>query len=162
MTPHIRLAALLLAAAASAPTLAEDTRQLVKMPEPAQQTMRQAMVDNVGALSSIIGLLADNKVKEAGVLAESSFGMSTMGRHMGMAGPGAGGGMGSGMGAGMGGGMGPGRYMPEGMRSVAISLHQNASNFAKVAEGGDRDKALAALQTVTSTCYACHASYRIR
>jgi hypothetical protein len=140
----IALAASAMISLASFPAAAEDARQLVNMPDAAREIMRQAMIENLGTLNSVIGLLGENKLKEAGELAESGFGRSSMGRHMGM------------------GGMGPGRYMPEGMRSLAMGMHTAASDFARAAAGGDRNAALTALQAVTNDCFACHSSYRTR
>jgi Cytochrome C' len=146
----------------AAPAFAEDARQLVDMPAAARDIMRQAMIENLGTLNSVLGLLAEGKLKEAGDAAESGFGISSMGRHMG-GGMGPGGRMATGPGMGMGlRGMGPGRYMPEGMRSLAIGMHTAASDFARAAAAGDRDKAMQALQAVTADCFACHSSFRTR
>jgi hypothetical protein len=53
----------------SATALAEDPRQLVKLPAPAEETLRQEMRDNLVALNEIITLTVAGKVKEAGVVA---------------------------------------------------------------------------------------------
>jgi cytochrome c556 len=52
--------------------------------------------------------------------------------------------------------------MPQEMHGIGMAGHDAASEFAKVAATGDKAKALAALQGLTSTCVACHASYRTR
>ena len=136
------------ALASALPAAAEDARQLVTMPAAAREIMRQAMIENLGTLNGVLGLLAEDRLKEAGELAESGFGMSSMGRHMDM---------GSGMR-----GMGPGRYMPEGMHNLAMAMHSTGSDFARAAASGDRAAAMKALQAVTANCFACHSSYRTR
>ncbi len=123
----------------------EDTRQMVTMPPISRAVLREDMIDHLGALNEILGLLAADKLKEAGEVAEKRMGRSTMGKH-----------------AARTRGQGPGRYMPQEMHAIGIAGHDAASEFAKVAATGDKAKALAALQGLTSTCVACHASYRTR
>ena len=139
------LAVLIVTVSSVAPCRAEDTRQLVDMPPPVREVMRQEMLDFLTTLNQIIGLVADNKLKEIAPLAEENLGSRAMGRH--------GGGMG---------GMAPGRYMPEGMRSIAMGLHASGSELGRVAAAEDRVGTLDALQTVTKACVACHAAYRTR
>lgn len=127
------------------PAAAEDTRQFVKLPPQAQETLRQEMLGNLMSLNSIITLLAENKVKEAGELAEKELGRGAMGKNATLP-PEA----------------RPGPQMPPEMHQLGISGHIAASDFAKTAASGDRDKALAALPAVVGNCIACHASYRTR
>jgi len=123
----------------------DDPRQLVTMPPIARTVMREDMIDHLGALTEIVGLLAADKLKEAGEVAEKRMGRSTMGKH-----------------AARTRGKGPGRFMPPEMHGIAMAGHDAASEFAKVAATGDKAQTLAALQALTSTCVACHASYRTR
>jgi hypothetical protein len=123
----------------------EDTRQMVTMPPISRAVMREDMIDHLGALNEILGLMAADKLKEAGEVAEKRMGRSTMGKH-----------------AARTRGQGPGRFMPPEMHGIGMAGHDAASEFAKVAATGDRTKAIAALQELTSTCVACHASYRTR
>jgi len=132
-------------AAAQEPAVPADPRQLVTMPAISQAVLREEMIDNLGALHEIIGLLAQNKLKEAADVAEQRLGRSSMGKH-----------------AARTRGQGPGRYMPEGMRNIGLAMHDAASEFASVARSGDQAKAYAALQQVTANCVACHAAYRTR
>jgi hypothetical protein len=127
------------------PVAAEDTRQFAKLTPQAQETLRQEMFDNLLALNSIITMLAANQVKEAGELAEKELGRGAMdkNRHLPFEAR-------------------PGPQMLREMHQLAISGHFAASDFASAAASGDRDKALAALPSVTGTCVACHASYRTR
>lgn len=129
----------------SLPALAEDTRQFAKLTPQAQATQRQEMLDNLLALNSIITMLAANQVKEAGEVAEKELGRGAMGKNAHLPFEAR-----------------PGPQMPRDMHQLAISGHFAASDFAKAAESGNRDKALAALPAVTGTCVACHASYRTR
>jgi hypothetical protein len=125
---------------------AEDTRQFVQMPAPAQAVLRAEMVDMLAALHEIIGLLANGKAKEAGDVAEGRIGNGAKSsRHVGMK-P-----------AEM-----PGRHMTEAMRKLAWGMHDAGSEFADVAKTGDAGKALAALPKLTSQCVSCHTAYRTR
>lgn len=120
-----------------------DLREFVEMPAKALQLMRQDMLNHLVALTQILGLLATDKLNEAAEIAETQIGNSARGKHRGT-------------------GMGPGRFMPFGMRQMGWSMHQAASDFAKIAKQGDTKQAYAALQKVSATCLACHHTYRTR
>lgn len=47
-------------------------------------------------------------------------------------------------------------------RQLSWGMHDAASEFAQVAKGGDAAKTYTALQKVTSSCVACHMSFRTR
>lgn len=127
------------------PALAQDTRQLAELKPPAQETLRREMLDNLIALNTILTLLAANQVKEAGEVAEKELGRSAMGRHAGKPFEAR-----------------PGPQMPREMHQLGISGHLAATDFAKAAASGNRDKALAELPALLGSCVACHAAYRIR
>ena len=134
----------------SAPNFATDTdeRQFVKMPPEARATLRDEMLKNQLALHLIISALAENKLAEAGDIAEKEMGISTMGKHRKLPQNAR-----------------PGRFMPDEMHAIGRGSHVAASDFAKLAkEAGPNDlpKLLTALQTVTGACIACHRSYRTR
>ena len=122
---------------------AEDTRQFVKLPAPAQEALREEMLDNLLAVNEVLSLMATGKIREAGELAEAKLGMSAMGKHRSKP-----------MDA------RPGPHMPPAMHGIGIDGHKAASEFATVARTGDRDKALALLPNLTTACVACHFSYR--
>jgi hypothetical protein len=125
---------------------AEDTRQFVQMPAPAQAVLRAEMVDMLVALHEIIDLLGNGKAKEAGEVAESRIGNGAKAtRHVGMT-P-----------AEM-----PGRHMTEAMRKLAWGMHDAGSEFATIAKTGDAAKALTALPKLTGQCVSCHTAYRTR
>ena len=158
---------------AALPASLSDARELVTMPALPQAVMRQDMLEHLSAVHEILGLMAEGKLPEAGDLAERSLGFSAVGRHrqhfqalMPQGGepasgtPGASPGAGMGPGAGM--AFGPGRYMPPPMHAIGMGMHQAASAFASVAKQGDLARSLAAFQSVTATCVACHRSYRTR
>lgn len=119
----------------------EDQRQLVEMPQEAQRLMQADMLDHMAALNQIIGLLAEGKLPQAGEVAETRMGRSSMGKHRGT-------------------GMGPGRFMPDAMRRIGWGMHDAASEFAEVAKEGDAPAAYRSLQNITNSCVACHYSYR--
>ncbi|MBU0593997.1 MAG: cytochrome c [Gammaproteobacteria bacterium] len=137
------LTATIAQAAPPAPPL--DFRQLVEMPDLPRSLMRADMQDHLVALNEIIGYLAENNLAAAGETAEKRMGQSTMGKHAAIAR-----------------GQGPGRFMPETMQQMGWNMHDSATEFAKVAKSGDRAKAFASLQQLTSSCVACHMSFRTR
>ncbi|MFA5241235.1 MAG: cytochrome c [Sulfuricella sp.] len=140
--------ALLLAALpaqAQPPAPPQDTRQLVDMPDLPRSLMRADMQDHLMALNEIIGYLAENKLAAAAETAEQRMGQSSMGKHAYIAR-----------------GQGPGRFMPSTMQQMGWNMHDAATEFAKVAKSGNKAKTMAALQQVTSSCVACHMSFRTR
>ena len=120
-----------------------DLRQLVSMPDQARELMRKDMLDHLSALNEIIGYLAENNLDAAADVSETRMGRSSMGKHRST-------------------GMGPGRFMPLEMRNLGWGMHDAASEFSKIAKQGDLKNAYSALQKVTSSCVACHYSYRTR
>ena len=129
----------------STTAVAEDARQMVRLPPPAQEALRQEMLDNLLAVNEILSLMAAGKVREAGEVAESKLGRSAMGKHRDKPFEAR-----------------PGPYMPPAMHGIGMDGHQAASEFAVAAKTGDRDKALALLPNLTGQCVACHFSYRTR
>lgn len=127
------------------PAAAEDLRSFVKLTPAAQETLRQEMLDNLLALSEILGLLAEDKVKEAGRVAEERLGRGAMGKNAKLP-PEA----------------RPGPQMPPEMHRLGIEGHFAASEFARAADSGDRQAALAKLPALVGSCVACHAAYRTR
>lgn len=123
----------------------QDARQLVNMPDLPRSLMRADMQDHLAAFNEIIGDLAENKFAAAAETAEKRMGQSSMGKHTYLAR-----------------GQGPGRFMPDTMRQMGWNMHDAASEFARVAKSGDQAKALAALQQLTTSCVACHMSFRTR
>ena len=129
----------------STAAVAEDARQLVKLPAPAQEALREEMQGNLLAINEILTLMAAGKVKEAGQLAETSLGKSAMGKHRDKPFNAR-----------------PGPHMPPAMHEIGIDGHTAASEFAKAAATGDREKALSLLPNLTGGCVACHYSWRTR
>jgi hypothetical protein len=127
------------------PAGAEDTRQLVKLPAPAQAALVEEMQGNLLALNEVLSLMAEGKVKEAGDVAEARLGMSAMGKHRAKPFDAR-----------------PGPHMPPAMHGIGMDGHKAVSEFAAAAKTGDRDKALALLPNLTTACVACHYSYRTR
>ncbi|MBK8523464.1 MAG: cytochrome c [Betaproteobacteria bacterium] len=123
----------------------EDMRELVKFPPAAEVNLRLEMRNNLRALNDILSLVADGKLAEASVAAETELGQSAMGKHRSQP-----------MAA------RPGPHMPQAMHAIGMDGHKAASEFARIAATGDRDKTLAALPSLTTACVACHYSYRAR
>ncbi len=127
---------------------AEDTRQLVKMPEMMQNHMLENMRSHLLALDEVLGLLAKGKVNEAGWVAEKKIGLSSLDLH---------------------GSSHLAPYMPDGMKAAGTEMHRAASRFARAAEEADfahtyeaQQKVFDALQGITQNCNACHTAYRLR
>lgn len=142
-----RLGVLFLSAMAIVEAVAqtEDMRELVKFPPAAEVNLRLEMRNNLRALNDILSLVADGKLAEASVAAETELGQSAMGKHRSQP-----------MAA------RPGPHMPQAMHAIGMDGHKAASEFARIAATGDRDKTLAALPSLTTACVACHYSYRAR
>lgn len=124
---------------------AEDARQLVTLPVKAQATLREEMLANLRVLNAILDLVAAGQAKEAGVLAEEELGITAMGKNRSLPLEAR-----------------PGPHMPPAMHGLGVAGHQAASEFARIAATGDRDKTVAALPKLTGSCVACHFSYRVR
>ena len=137
-----------LALAVAAPVWAEETRQLVKLPEMMQEHMLGNMRDHVKALNAILEALAAGDADKAAQVAEKRLGMSSLESH----------------GAAH---MAP--FMPAGMRTIGTRMHKTASRFAivvknaELARGGKGAREVFdALKEITDNCVACHDAYRIR
>jgi hypothetical protein len=113
------------------------------MPDQARELMRIDMLDHLAVLNEIIGYLASNNLEAAADVAETRMGRSSMGKHRGTD-------------------MGPGKFMPLEMRNLGRGMHDSASEFSRITKQGDLQNAYNALQGVTSSCVACHFSYRTR
>jgi len=124
---------------------AEDPRQLAPMPPAAQANLRDEMLANLRVLNEILGLVAEGKVREAGQLAELELGVSAMGKNRNQPLEAR-----------------PGAHMPPAMHSLGVDGHKAASEFARIAATGDRDKTIAALPSLSGACVACHFSFRVR
>ncbi|MBP5996579.1 MAG: cytochrome c [Azonexus sp.] len=134
--------ALLLASTAA---VADDPRQLAPMPAAAQEALRQEMLANLMALNEVLSLVAENKIRQAGEVAEAKLGMSAMGKHRDLPFDAR-----------------PGPHMPPAMHRIGMEGHKAASDFATAAKSGDREQALALLPNLTGACLGCHFSYRTR
>ncbi|MDP2826227.1 MAG: hypothetical protein Q8O52_26505 [Sulfuritalea sp.] len=138
-------ALVLVAVLVAGQALAEDRRQLAPMPPAAREALREEMLGNLLAINEVLTLMAAGKLKEAGQAAEASLGRSAQGKHRDKPFNAR-----------------PGPHMPPAMHEIGIDGHFAASEFAKAAAGGDREKALALLPNLTGACVACHYSWRTR
>ncbi len=136
---------LLLAGLGLQPAFAEDSRQLAPLTPAAQETLRLEMLDNLLAFNEILTLLAENKVKEAGQVAETRLGKSAMGKNARLPFDAR-----------------PGPQMPSAMHELGRNGHAVASEFAQIASTGNQQAALQKLPALLNTCISCHAAYRTR
>jgi hypothetical protein len=123
---------------------ADETRQLVKLPDMMRQHLLGNMRDHLLALNEIQEALATGAFDRAAQIAETRLGLSSLNSH----------------GASH---MAP--LMPAAMREIGTGMHQAASRFATLTQeasvDGDLKRPLAALAKVTGQCNACHAVYRV-
>ena len=129
----------------AAVSAAQDMRQLAPMPAAAQANLRDEMLANLRALNEILSLVAQGQYKEAGALAEESLGVSAMGKNRDQPLDAR-----------------PGAHMPPAMHGLGMEGHKSATEFARIAASGDRDKTIAALPLLSGACVACHHSFRVR
>ena len=108
----------------STAAVAEDARQLVKLPAPAQEALREEMQGNLVALNEVLSLIAVGKIKEAGEAAETKLGMSAMGKHRDKPFDAR-----------------PGPHMPPVMHGIGMDGHKAASEFAAALVGKPVDRA---------------------
>lgn len=103
--------------------------------------MLASMRDHLQTLNEILQYLSNGELDKAASTAEHRLGMSSLGSHDAahMA-----------------------KFMPKGMQEAGTSMHKAASKFALKAEEGEVLPAYKMLSTITSSCVACHAGYRIR
>ncbi len=141
------IAATLLMAMSGA-SQAQESRELVRLPEPMQEHMLGNMRDHLATLNAVIGDVADGKFDEAAELAEERLGMSSLGLH----------------GAAH---MAP--FMPQPMQDLGTAMHHAASRLAIVLQNTSVSPSLEtmrdvsrALNEVMTACTACHSRYRIR
>ena len=120
---------------------AEETRQLVKLPEMMQQHMLANMRDHLVSINEILVALENGDLGKAADIAEARLGMSSLEKH---------------------GASHMAKFMPEGMRQAGTGMHRAASRFALTAQEGELLPTYRMLSQVTSACVACHAAYRIR
>ena len=120
-----------------------DLRTLVEMPEKARQILQEDMLDHLAVLNEINRYLSENKLSSAADVAETGMGRSLLSKYQDED-------------------IRPGRYMPKAMREIGWELHNAATQFAKVAREGNLEKTLLAYHRITSSCVACHYSYRTR
>ena len=136
-----RFGVLVLFMAISTTSFADDTRQLVKLPEMMQQHMLANMRDHLISLNEILDDMAKGNLDEAARIAEMRLGMSSLDAH----------------GASH---MAP--YMPKGMQDAGTAMHRAASRFALKAGEGEALPAYKMIGDITANCVACHTAYRIR
>ena len=120
-----------------------DLRTFVEMPERARQILQEDMLDHLAVLNEINRYLSEDKLTSAAEVAETGMGRSLLSKYQDVD-------------------MRPGHYMPQEMREIGWELHNAATEFAKVAREGKLKKTLLAYHRITSSCIACHYSYRTR
>ena len=137
-----------LLAATAGPALAQDARQMVRLPAPMQEHMLANMRDHLATLSDILGDVAQAKYDDAAKLAEQRLGMSSLAAH---------------------GAAHLAPFMPQQMQDIGTGMHRAASRLVIVLQNAATSSSEqsvreinAALHEVTSACAACHASYKIR
>jgi len=146
--PRANVAVLLYLFAGIGACWAQDTRELVRLPEPMQAHMLGNMRDHLATLNEILGDMADDKFDAAAKAAEQRLGMSSLTAHDAAH-------------------MAP--YFPKPMQDMGTSMHHAASRLVIVLQDASVTPNVEsmrninrALHEVTAACEACHASYRLR
>jgi len=119
----------------------EDTREFVKFPEKLKLKLKSNMQDHFFALHEILEYIAYDDLEKAAEVAEKRLGLDARKAHK------------SGSLA---------KYMPQGMKEEGFNMHSAATNFSQVARAGDLESSLESLTEITSSCVACHASYKLK
>ncbi len=120
---------------------ADDTREMVKLPEMMQGHMLASMRNHLETINLILLQMSKGELDKAADTAESRLGMSSLDKHDAKH---------------------LAQFMPEAMKKAGTEMHHAASRFALRAQEGEVLPAYAALQKVTAACITCHAGYRIR
>lgn len=140
----VRILSALLMLGLAMPSLAQDNRQHVDMPEHMREHMLGNMRDHLLALQTITRQLAEGRYDEAADVAESRLGMTSLESH---------------------GAAHMAKFMPEEMSNTGTAMHRAASRFAVAARDaavdGGLEKAFGALSEVMQQCVACHSAYRV-
>ena len=122
-------------------SLAEDSRELVVLPERMQVHMLANMRDHLDALAEASELIAEEQWDRAAGLIESRIGMSSLEAHGAehMAG-----------------------FMPAPMRAMGTEMHRAASRLARSIEEAQAPLIFRNQARVMASCNACHAQYRVK
>ncbi len=127
---------------------AQDSREMVKLPQMMQEHMLANMRDHLVTLDTIIANVAQSKFEDAAKVAEQRLGMSSLTAHDAahMA-----------------------RCMPKPMQDMGTAMHHAASRLVIVLQDASVTPTLQSMQQVdsaihevTSACTSCHSAYRIR
>lgn len=135
----------------------KDTRTEVNVPDPMKARMLANMRGHQEAIAEILAALAKGDGAAAAKIADSRLGANSPGAAACKpdAKSGAGGDMAMMMAS----------HMPEEMRALGMTMHNQATKFAeeagKLKQGDDLRPALAELGQVVQACNACHAAYRL-
>jgi hypothetical protein len=134
-----------------------DTRQEVDLPSPMRTHMLSHMRGHAEAVAQILAALGKGDGAAAAKIADANLGMASPGSAA--CKPNAKSGELGEMPAMM------ASHMPDEMRALGLTMHEQASKFAqeaaKIGPGGDMRPALAELSQVVQACNACHAAYRL-
>ena len=142
------LSALMMLAALLGVAQAQDAREAVKLPPMMREHMLGNMRDHLLTLNQILGDVADGNFDDAGKIAESRLGMSSLTYHDAEH-------------------MAP--FMPKPMQDMGTAMHRAASRLVIVLQDAgvtptadSMRKVTGALHEVTSACTSCHAAYRLQ
>ncbi len=118
-----------------------DMREMVELPSMMKEHMLSNMRDHLEVIHQLLIYLSNDELDKASDLAESRLGMSSLESH---------------------GASHLAKKMPVGMQAAGTNMHRAASQFARVADEGDKLAAFKKLSDITAACVACHAGYRVQ
>jgi len=126
----------------------DDSRKLIQLPKDIEKKMLVNMRDHIAALDDILTAVQEGKYDEAGSIAESRLGWSSLVRR---------------------GDQEVAKHWAEPMQKMADSMYRAASDFVIVTQNASVEdnkasykQVLKALNGVTSACRGCHEAFRVR
>ncbi len=186
---HKSLLVIAISTVGVSPALAQDDRELIKLSVKQQNLLLAQMRGLLETFDDMLGALAQGDMKRVKYIAdyELGFGHARFKKMLESGMPESkvaeqrremlkrrksGGGHGGGYGGGQGGGIfgqGVGRFMPPEVRELGQSMHEIAGDISITVSKikgepsvKDYKAILSDLQAMTSTCRACHVSYKVR
>lgn len=122
---------------------AEDARTAIDLPPDVRVQFLEHMRTHMNSLNSVVQLMSEGKVREAGSTAEQQMAFGQ--------------------------GRGFGRFMPPEFRQMGFGFHKAAGDFARIAAEAPEPpdavgwkKLVTGLADITARCNSCHAMFRVK
>ena len=143
MRKIILAAGLALPALVTSAATVEDTRTAVELPPEVRTQFLEHMRTHMNSLNDVVKLMAEGKVREAGLTARKEMAIGQ--------------------------GHGFGRYMPPEFRGMGFEYHKAADDFARIAsevpeppDAAGWSRLVDGLAKITVRCNSCHAVFQVK